>query len=71
MHFAPFVLRLSRILSDLRHWSDPMPGTRWHVWVAALEHNPHIQATTSHRELYLDTFDVFLHHGRSPNLGEA
>ena len=46
-----------------------MPGTRWHVWVEALEQNPHIQATTSQRDLYLETFDVFLN-GRSPN-GEA
>ncbi|ORY62305.1 uncharacterized protein BCR38DRAFT_438112 [Pseudomassariella vexata] len=60
IHFAPFVLRLSRMLSELRSWSDPMPGTRWHQWVEALEQNPHVQATTSTKDLYLETFDLFL-----------
>lgn len=60
IHFAPFVLRLSRILSELRSWSPPMPGTRWNQWVEALEQNPHIQATTSLKELYTETFDLFL-----------
>ncbi|KAK8050032.1 hypothetical protein PG994_011762 [Apiospora phragmitis] len=60
IHFAPFVLRLSRMLRQHRHWSDPMPGTRWHMWIEALERNPHIMATTSSSELYLETFDLFM-----------
>ncbi|KAI1872454.1 hypothetical protein JX265_005334 [Neoarthrinium moseri] len=60
IHFAPFVLRLSRILSELRGWLNPIQGTRWHQWVEALENNPHIQATTSSKELYAETFDLFL-----------
>lgn len=37
-----------------------MPGTRWQQWVEALENNPHIQATTSNKELYMETVDVFV-----------
>ncbi|KAI0387289.1 hypothetical protein F5Y04DRAFT_239857 [Hypomontagnella monticulosa] len=60
IHFAPFVLRMSRILRELRNWGDPMPGTRWQQWAEALEQNPHIQATTSQKELYVETLDLFL-----------
>ncbi|KAI1811151.1 hypothetical protein GGS20DRAFT_588811 [Poronia punctata] len=60
VHLAPFVLRLSRILRGLRSWRDPMPGTRWQQWCDALEQNPHVQATTSLDELYLETVDIFL-----------
>ncbi|KAH6660549.1 hypothetical protein BKA67DRAFT_548413 [Truncatella angustata] len=60
IHFAPFVLRLSRMLTDLRGWSQPLMHTRWDQWVQAIETNPHIQATTSNKELYLETADLFL-----------
>ncbi|KAI1375553.1 hypothetical protein F4677DRAFT_421641 [Hypoxylon crocopeplum] len=66
IHFAPFVLRMSRILRELRNWGDPMPGTRWQQWADALEHNPHVQATTSQKELYLETLDLFLN-SRQPH----
>ncbi|KAI0136291.1 hypothetical protein BJ170DRAFT_688758 [Xylariales sp. AK1849] len=60
VHFAPFVLRLSRVLGQLRNWTDPVPGTRWHQWVEALEQNPHIHATISNKEVYVDTIELFL-----------
>jgi glutathione S-transferase len=60
IHFAPFVLRLSRIPKDFRNWSDPEPGTRWHQWATAIEQNPHIQATTSLKDLYTESYDIFL-----------
>ncbi|OTB03069.1 hypothetical protein M426DRAFT_322101 [Hypoxylon sp. CI-4A] len=66
IHFAPFVLRMSRILRELRNWGDPIPGTRWQQWTDALEQNPHIQATTSQKELYIETLDLFLH-SRQPH----
>ncbi|KAI0484771.1 hypothetical protein GGR56DRAFT_680500 [Xylariaceae sp. FL0804] len=59
IHFAPFALRMSRILRDLRGWRDPLPGTRWQHWSDALERNPHVQSTTSSRELYLETLEIF------------
>ncbi|KAI0899367.1 hypothetical protein F4806DRAFT_492362 [Annulohypoxylon nitens] len=60
IHFAPFVLRMSRILRELRNWGDPMPRTRWQQWADALETNPHVQATTSQKELYTETLEMFL-----------
>lgn len=60
IHFAPFVLRLSRILTDLRGWSEPIANTRWDQWVRAMETNTHIQATTSNKDLYIDTADLFV-----------
>ncbi|KAI2783504.1 hypothetical protein F4815DRAFT_442373 [Daldinia loculata] len=66
IHFAPFVLRMSRILRELRNWGDPVPGTRWQQWTEALEQNPHVQATTSQKELYIETLDLFLN-SRQPH----
>ncbi|KAI1339579.1 hypothetical protein F5Y15DRAFT_383073 [Xylariaceae sp. FL0016] len=60
IHIAPFVLRMSRILRGLRNWGEPRPGTRWQLWADALEQNPHIQATTSSKELYIETLDLLL-----------
>ncbi|KAI1824233.1 hypothetical protein F4861DRAFT_539255 [Xylaria intraflava] len=68
IHLAPFALRMSLILREFRNWSDPMPGTRWHQWADALEHNPHVQATTSQNELYVETMDLFLN--ARPQYGE-
>ncbi|KAL7820455.1 hypothetical protein V8C44DRAFT_83469 [Trichoderma aethiopicum] len=62
IHLAPFALSLSRILHH-RHPGfhlDATPGTRWHRWVDALERNPHIKATMSTDEFYLDTVDLLL-----------
>ncbi|XXG98706.1 NineTeen Complex (NTC) component [Hypoxylon texense] len=66
IHFAPFVLRMTRILRELRHWGDPMPRTRWQQWAEALEQNPHVQATTSLNELYIETLDLLLN-SRQPH----
>ncbi|UKZ78015.1 hypothetical protein TrVFT333_005749 [Trichoderma virens FT-333] len=63
IHFAPFALRLSRILRR-RYPSallaDATPGTRWHRWLGALERDPHIRATTSTDEFYLETIDLLV-----------
>ncbi|GAP92404.1 putative glutathione transferase protein [Rosellinia necatrix] len=67
IHLAPFVIRMSRILCELRNWR-PIPGTRWQQWSDALEQNPHIQATTSQDELYTETKDIFLR--ARPQYGE-
>ncbi|KAM0259561.1 hypothetical protein ACHAQJ_003287 [Trichoderma viride] len=63
VHFAPFALRLGRILRH-RHPSallaDPAPDTRWHRWLDALERNPHVEATMSMDDFYLDTADLLI-----------
>lgn len=51
---------MSRILRGFCNWQDPMPGTRWQQWSDALEQNPHVQATTSQDDLYVETVDLFL-----------
>lgn len=58
VHFAPFALRLSRVLRPLRGWADPVPGTRWQRWLDALERDAHVVATTSLAELYAETAGV-------------
>ncbi|KAI1121589.1 hypothetical protein F5Y10DRAFT_97912 [Nemania abortiva] len=60
VHLVPFVLRMSRILRGFRNWHDLMLGTRWQQWSDALEQNPHVQATTSQDDLYIETVDLFL-----------
>ena len=55
IHFAPFAIRLSRMLQPLCGWPDPVPGTRWQSWLEALEGDPHVKATTSGTELYVET----------------
>ncbi|KAF4478057.1 putative glutathione S-transferase [Colletotrichum fructicola Nara gc5] len=58
IHFAPFALRLSRILQPLRGWTAPAPGLRWAKWLDSLENNAHIRATTSGKDLYADTVEL-------------
>ncbi|KEY67489.1 hypothetical protein S7711_02409 [Stachybotrys chartarum IBT 7711] len=58
IHFAPFALRLSRVLGPLGKWPGPILGSRWQQWLDALESNAHVQATTSGSELYVETADA-------------
>ena len=65
IHFAPFALRLSRVLRPLRGWTDPVPDTRWNRWLDALEMNDHVKATTSLPALYADTTDMLIGQART------
>lgn len=58
IHFAPFAIRLSRILQPLRGWTAPAPGLRWAKWLDALENNTHVRATTSGKDVYIDTVEL-------------
>ncbi|KAJ6445606.1 glutathione transferase [Purpureocillium lavendulum] len=62
VHFAPFALRLSRVLRPLRGWADPVPGTRWQRWLDALESDRHVGATTSLDDVYTETTSVIARH---------
>ncbi|KAL0936628.1 glutathione transferase [Colletotrichum truncatum] len=55
VHFAPFALRLSRILQPRCGWTAPAPGLRWAKWLDALENNTHIKATMSGKDVYTET----------------
>lgn len=56
---APWILRLRRVLKPYRGWPDPEEGSRWASWVAAIESNEHVRATTSTDELYLDSYERY------------
>ncbi|OHW98713.1 glutathione s-transferase domain-containing protein [Colletotrichum incanum] len=58
VHFAPFAVRLSRIMQARCGWTAPTPGLRWARWLDALEGNVHVKATTSGREVYVDTVEL-------------
>ncbi|GJC99777.1 glutathione S-transferase domain-containing protein [Colletotrichum higginsianum] len=58
VHFAPFAVRLSRILQFRCGWTAPTPGLRWARWFDALENNVHIRATTSGRDVYAETVEL-------------
>ncbi|KAK1250626.1 hypothetical protein MKX08_010629 [Trichoderma sp. CBMAI-0020] len=65
VHFAPFALRLGRILRH-RHpnavfmLADAVPDARWRRWLDALERNTHVQATMHMDDFYLDTADLLI-----------
>ncbi|KAJ0163311.1 hypothetical protein CTA2_3186, partial [Colletotrichum tanaceti] len=58
VHFAPFAVRLSRILQFRCGWTAPTPGLRWARWFDALENNVHVRATTSGRDVYVETLEL-------------
>ncbi|KAI3554750.1 glutathione S-transferase domain-containing protein [Colletotrichum abscissum] len=57
VHFAPFAVRLSRVLQPMCGWPAPAPGLRWAKWLDALESNVHVQATTSGKAVYAETVE--------------
>ncbi|KAK2731563.1 hypothetical protein FQN57_003366 [Myotisia sp. PD_48] len=62
IHFAPWMLRLSRVLKPYRGWPDPEEGSRWASWMEAVERDGHIRATTSADDLYLDSYQRYAEH---------
>jgi glutathione S-transferase len=59
VQFAPWILRLRRVLKPYRGWPDPEPGSRWEKWVSAIESNVNVKATTSDDGLYLDSYERY------------
>lgn len=59
VQFAPWMLRLPRVLRPYRGWPDPEVGSRWGVWMDAIEHHEAVRATTSTDELYLDSYERY------------
>lgn len=50
--FAPWIIRLSRVLGYYRQWPDPEVGSRWEAWVAAIENDERVKATVSDEGSY-------------------
>lgn len=59
VQFAPWVIRLRRVLTPYRAWQAPESGTRWARWVDAIEGNEAVKATTSGDELYFDSYERY------------
>jgi len=59
IQFAPWMIRLKRVLKPYRGWPDPEPGSRWKAWVDAVEGHEAVRATTSGDELYLDSYERY------------
>lgn len=59
MQFAPWMLRFGKVLKHYRSWSNPLPHTRWGVWVEAVEANEHVKNTVSLDELYIDSYERY------------
>ena len=57
--FAPWILRLSRVLHPYRNWPLAEPGSRWGNWVSAIEAHEAIKNTTSDETLYLDSYERY------------
>lgn len=53
------MLRLSRVLKPYRGWPDPEAGSRWSIWIAAVENHETVKATTSTDDLYLDSYERY------------
>jgi hypothetical protein len=45
--FAPWIIRLSRVLRHFRAWPDPEVGSRWEAWVSAIEGDERVKRTVS------------------------
>lgn len=60
--FAPWIIRLSRVLERYRGWPRPEVGTRWQSWVNAVECDDRVRRTVSKDESY---------HGVYKSVGEA
>ena len=59
VQIAPWVVRLKKVLGPYRGWPEPEEGSRWKIWVDAIEQNPGVNATTSGDELYLDSYERY------------
>lgn len=60
VQIAPWLLRIRRLLTPFRGWPDPEPGSRLAKWIAAVEAEDCVKATTSDDNLYLETFERHL-----------
>lgn len=58
VQFAPWVVRMEKVLKPYRGWPDPEPG-RWAKWVQAIVESESVRKTTSDDELYLDSYERY------------
>ncbi|KAK6495391.1 hypothetical protein TWF481_003414 [Arthrobotrys musiformis] len=56
---APWILRCPRVLQPYRGWQPPAEDSRFGRFIAALEGDDSVKATTSDDELYLDSYERY------------
>lgn len=54
--FAPWIIRLSRVLSYYRGFPRPEVGTRWQAWCEAIENDEVVRRTVSEEKNYRDVY---------------
>lgn len=54
--FAPWIIRLSRVLSHYRGFPRPEVGTRWQRWVDAVESDDRVRNTVSDENSYHNVY---------------
>ncbi|KAI9752321.1 MAG: hypothetical protein M1835_001106 [Candelina submexicana] len=59
VQFAPWMLRLSRVLKPYRDWPDPIAGSRWGKWIDAIENDEAVKSTTSTDDLYFESYERY------------
>lgn len=59
IQLAPWLLRLSRVMTPYRGWPAAVPGSRWARMVEAVEECEAVKATTSGNELYHDSYERY------------
>ncbi|KAI9722281.1 MAG: hypothetical protein M1812_001753 [Candelaria pacifica] len=59
VQIAPWILRLSRVLKPYRGWPDPQVGSRWSLWVDAIENDEAVKSTTSTDDLYFESYERY------------
>ena len=59
VQFAPWIVRMEKVLKPYRGWPDPEPGSRWEKWVRAVENAEPVKKTTSDDQLYLDSYERY------------
>ena len=59
VQFAPWIVRLKKVLVPYRGWPEEDEESRWGRWVKAVEEDEFVKSTTSGDELYLDSYERY------------
>jgi Glutathione S-transferase, C-terminal domain len=62
--FAPWIIRLSRVLSHYRNFPRPEVGSRWRLWVDAIEADERVRNTVSDEGSYHNVYGAVGEVGR-------
>ncbi|KAF2668041.1 glutathione S-transferase [Microthyrium microscopicum] len=69
VQFAPWIVRMKKVLVPYRGWPEDDGKGRWGKWVHAVENDEHVKRTTSDDQLYLDSYERYAEN--RPNTSEV